>query len=209
MATPSSQSLTFWRSRSCPTGTPPRPACCDCCCCCCCPIGCPISGHLHVDHSPHPPSLLCPCSLHPVDWNDPTHSLSRREPRRGQRAVLRATVDTPQVVMVALIDRPRWDDAPRRWLASQTAAPLPCSAAVVHHVTRRAAACIACIAGRLGRVQRAPGGLLRPARPHLAAVRHVCRRSPTGRPGAAAAGDPWRLEHHGPRHRPLQPQPLQ
>lgn len=35
--------------------------------------------------------------MHPVDWNNPTHPLARREPRRGERAVLRATVATPQV----------------------------------------------------------------------------------------------------------------
>lgn len=32
-----------------------------------------------------------------MDWNNPTHPLARREPRRGERAVLRATVTTPQV----------------------------------------------------------------------------------------------------------------
>ncbi|KAL4858574.1 hypothetical protein ACK3TF_001528 [Chlorella vulgaris] len=37
---------------------------------------------------------------HPVDWNNPTHALARREPRRGERAVLRATVDTPQGPLV-------------------------------------------------------------------------------------------------------------
>ncbi|KAL3132526.1 hypothetical protein ABBQ32_009069 [Trebouxia sp. C0010 RCD-2024] len=34
--------------------------------------------------------------MHPVDWNDPTHPLAQTEPRRGQRAVLAATVLTPQ-----------------------------------------------------------------------------------------------------------------
>lgn len=34
--------------------------------------------------------------LHPVDWNDPDHPLQQSEPRRGQRAVLAATVHTPQ-----------------------------------------------------------------------------------------------------------------
>lgn len=33
---------------------------------------------------------------HPVDWNNPAHPLARREPRRGERAVLRAVVETPQ-----------------------------------------------------------------------------------------------------------------
>ena len=36
------------------------------------------------------------CRMHPVDWNDPTHPLAQSEPRRGQRAVLAATVLTPQ-----------------------------------------------------------------------------------------------------------------
>lgn len=34
--------------------------------------------------------------LHPVDWNDSSHPLAQSEPRRGQRAVLAATVLTPQ-----------------------------------------------------------------------------------------------------------------
>lgn len=34
--------------------------------------------------------------LHPVDWNDPDHPLQQSEPRKGQRAVLAATVHTPQ-----------------------------------------------------------------------------------------------------------------
>ncbi len=34
--------------------------------------------------------------MHPVDWNDPEHPLAQSEPRRGQRAVLAATVHTPQ-----------------------------------------------------------------------------------------------------------------
>ncbi|KAL4443466.1 hypothetical protein ABPG75_011203 [Micractinium tetrahymenae] len=37
---------------------------------------------------------------HPVDWNNPAHPLARREPRRGERAVLRATVATPQGPLV-------------------------------------------------------------------------------------------------------------
>lgn len=38
---------------------------------------------------------------HPVDWNNPAHPLARREPRRGERAVLRAVVETPQVYCLA------------------------------------------------------------------------------------------------------------
>ncbi|KAL0032425.1 hypothetical protein WJX79_010921 [Trebouxia sp. C0005] len=34
--------------------------------------------------------------LHPVDWNNPDHPLQQSEPRRGQRAVLAATVHTPK-----------------------------------------------------------------------------------------------------------------
>lgn len=34
--------------------------------------------------------------MHPVDWNDPDHPMAQSEPRRGQRAVLAATVQTPQ-----------------------------------------------------------------------------------------------------------------
>ena len=34
--------------------------------------------------------------MHPVDWNDPNHPLAQSEPRHGQRAVLAATVLTPQ-----------------------------------------------------------------------------------------------------------------
>ena len=30
-----------------------------------------------------------------MDWNSPTHKLALREPRRGQRAVLRATIAAP------------------------------------------------------------------------------------------------------------------
>ena len=44
--------------------------------------------------APLPPRLPLP-RLHPVDWNSPTHKLARREPRRGQRAVLRATLAAP------------------------------------------------------------------------------------------------------------------
>ena len=33
---------------------------------------------------------------HPVDWNNPTHPLAKRQPRRGARAILRATIATPQ-----------------------------------------------------------------------------------------------------------------
>jgi len=53
--------------------------------------------------SPSPHSvILLPCYLptyrtHPVDWNNPAHPLARKEPRRGERAVLRAVVATPQV----------------------------------------------------------------------------------------------------------------
>lgn len=36
------------------------------------------------------------CRMHPVDWNDPDHPMAQSEPRRGQRAVLAATVQTPQ-----------------------------------------------------------------------------------------------------------------
>ncbi|KAL4422229.1 hypothetical protein ABPG77_009704 [Micractinium sp. CCAP 211/92] len=44
---------------------------------------------------------VVPHRTHPVDWNNPTHPLARREPRRGERAVLRATVTTPQGPLVA------------------------------------------------------------------------------------------------------------
>lgn len=37
------------------------------------------------------------CRTHPVDWNSPVHKLALKEPRRGERAVLRALVQTPQV----------------------------------------------------------------------------------------------------------------
>lgn len=33
---------------------------------------------------------------HPVDWNAPKHALALREPRRGCRAALAATVHTPE-----------------------------------------------------------------------------------------------------------------
>ncbi|KAI3428040.1 hypothetical protein D9Q98_006426 [Chlorella vulgaris] len=45
-------------------------------------------------------AAVVPHRTHPVDWNNPTHALARREPRRGKRAVLRATVDTPQGPLV-------------------------------------------------------------------------------------------------------------
>ncbi len=32
-----------------------------------------------------------------MDWNNPTHKLALKEPRRGERALLRALVQTPQV----------------------------------------------------------------------------------------------------------------
>lgn len=32
---------------------------------------------------------------HPVDWNNPAHPLARKEPRQGERAVLRVTLATP------------------------------------------------------------------------------------------------------------------
>ncbi|KAG7672843.1 hypothetical protein KSW81_001783 [Nannochloris sp. 'desiccata'] len=37
---------------------------------------------------------------HPVDWNNPTHPLAQRQPRRGARAILRATLATPQGPLV-------------------------------------------------------------------------------------------------------------
>ncbi|PSC72469.1 Endonuclease exonuclease phosphatase domain-containing [Micractinium conductrix] len=45
-------------------------------------------------------SAVVPHRSHPVDWNNPTHALARREPRRGERAVLRAVVDAPQGPLV-------------------------------------------------------------------------------------------------------------
>lgn len=39
---------------------------------------------------------VVPHRIHPVDWNDQSHPLAQREPRRGQRAVLRCTMSTPQ-----------------------------------------------------------------------------------------------------------------
>lgn len=42
-----------------------------------------------------PPLFFPVCSVHPVDWNNPAHPRCQREPRRGQRAVLRATVAVP------------------------------------------------------------------------------------------------------------------
>lgn len=60
------------------------------------------STTLHVQNFARTPIFLISllllyifCSVHPVDWNDPTHPRSRQEPRRGQRAVLRATVAVP------------------------------------------------------------------------------------------------------------------
>jgi hypothetical protein len=35
------------------------------------------------------------CRHHPVDWNNPTHPLARKQPRRGARAILRATLAAP------------------------------------------------------------------------------------------------------------------
>lgn len=35
------------------------------------------------------------CREHPIDWNNPKHVLAKREPRKGERAVLRVTVETP------------------------------------------------------------------------------------------------------------------
>ena len=35
-------------------------------------------------------------SVHPVDWNDQTHELAQREPRRGRRLSLAAVVHPPQ-----------------------------------------------------------------------------------------------------------------
>jgi len=35
-----------------------------------------------------------------VDWNNPTHPLAQRQPRRGARAILRATLATPQGPLV-------------------------------------------------------------------------------------------------------------
>ena len=32
-----------------------------------------------------------------MDWNSPAHALAKREPRRGERAILRVLVATPQV----------------------------------------------------------------------------------------------------------------
>ncbi len=48
------------------------------------------------------PAATNPLSLrtchreHPVNWENPTHALAQREPRRGCRAVLAATVHVPQ-----------------------------------------------------------------------------------------------------------------
>lgn len=43
------------------------------------------------------PLTLCTCHRdHPVNWENPTHALAQREPRRGCRAVLAATVHVPQ-----------------------------------------------------------------------------------------------------------------
>ena len=36
------------------------------------------------------------CSTHPVDWNDASHELAQREPRRGRRLTLAAQVHTEQ-----------------------------------------------------------------------------------------------------------------
>lgn len=33
---------------------------------------------------------------HPVDWENPTHPLAKREPRKGRRLSLAATIQTPQ-----------------------------------------------------------------------------------------------------------------
>lgn len=49
--------------------------------------------------SPAPHSYIV-CRLHPVDWNDATDPIAKREPRRGQRATLRATIETPQGPLV-------------------------------------------------------------------------------------------------------------
>lgn len=35
-------------------------------------------------------------SHHPVDWEAPQHSMAKKEPRRGRRMTLAATVHTPQ-----------------------------------------------------------------------------------------------------------------
>ena len=35
------------------------------------------------------------CREHPVDWEAPAHPLAKREPRRGRRAALAATLHTP------------------------------------------------------------------------------------------------------------------
>ena len=40
------------------------------------------------------------CSEHPIDWNNPTHMLAKKEPRKGERAVLRVTVETPNAPLV-------------------------------------------------------------------------------------------------------------
>ena len=36
------------------------------------------------------------CSTHPVDWNDASHELAQREPRRGRRLTLAARVHAEQ-----------------------------------------------------------------------------------------------------------------
>ena len=38
---------------------------------------------------------MLPCRTHPIDWNDSTTKRWKLEPRKGERAVLRASISVP------------------------------------------------------------------------------------------------------------------